>query len=316
MLSNWEGLDSTPSRTSEYVTSRDFPLSPRSVWLASQASATITRSGKNALRKKRFTLVEGSSPFPGYLALSGEVFGARDERLVQYAHVGEIPVLLIEIQSVADDETVRNLEPHVADGHVDLASLRLREERADLERGGLTGLQVANQIGEGQPRVDDVLDDEHVAPLDVHVEVLEDPDDARRLGRPRVAGDRHEVDLAGNGQVPHQVAHEEHRALEDADEQQVLPGVVVRDLFAELGDPTLERLFVDQRLADRALELSLRHAPPSHPARRRSPEPRRPRPRAPRAARPRVANVGSWRRRTRLGSSSRAPRAGRPGATL
>ena len=39
-------------------------------------------------------------------------------------------------------------------------------------------------------------------------------------------------------------------------------------IVAELRDPALQRLLVDQRLADRALELSLRHASPSRPARR------------------------------------------------
>ena len=78
-------------------------------------------------------------------------------------------------------------------------------------------------------------------PLDVDVEVLEDPDDARGVGRRAVARDRHEVDLARDRQVAHQVGHEEDRALEDADEQQVAAGVVGRDLGAELRDPPLER---------------------------------------------------------------------------
>src|SRR5215207_6825933 len=132
-----------------WVTSRSCPLSPRNLSLASQASATITSRGKKALRKKRFTLDEGSSPLRGHLALSGEVFRVRDQRLVQDAHVREVSVLLIEVQSVADDESVRDLEPDVADGHVDLAALRLRQKRADLERGWLAGLQVAHQVGEG-----------------------------------------------------------------------------------------------------------------------------------------------------------------------
>ena len=42
--------------------------------------------------------------------------------------------------------------------------------------------------------------------------------------------------------IAHQVGHEEDRALEDADEQEVAATVVVRDLGAELGDPPVQRL--------------------------------------------------------------------------
>ena len=59
------------------------------------------------------------------------------------------------------------------------------------------------------------------------------PEESRRRA---VAGDRHEVDLAGNRQLAHQVGHEEDGALEDADEQQVAALVVGRDLLAELRD--------------------------------------------------------------------------------
>ena len=80
------------------------------------------------------------------------------------------------------------------------------------------------------------------------------------VGRVAVARDGHEVDLAGHGQVPHQVGHEEDGALEHADQQQVAALVVGRDLGAELGHARGERLPVDQDLADRALELGLAHA--------------------------------------------------------
>ena len=42
-----------------------------------------------------------------------------------------------------------------------------------------------------------------------------------------------------------------HRALEDADEDQVAALVVAADLLAELGDPPLEVLGGDEDLADR-----------------------------------------------------------------
>src|SRR5919198_1948501 len=76
---------------------------------------------------------------------------------------GQVSVALPEIEPVADHEAIRDLEADVADGDVDLAALGLREERADLEARRLARLEVPHQVGEGEPRVDDVLDDEDVA---------------------------------------------------------------------------------------------------------------------------------------------------------
>ena len=60
------------------------------------------------------------------------------------------------------------------------------------------------------------------------VEVLEDPHDAARVGRRAVRGHGHEVDLARDRDLAHEVGQEEHRALEDADEQQVAVRVLPR----------------------------------------------------------------------------------------
>ena len=65
---------------------------------------------------------------------------------------------------------------------VDLAALGLGHQGADLEGGRLAGLEVPQQVLQREPGVDDVLDDQHVAPLDGHVEVLEDPHDAGGVG--------------------------------------------------------------------------------------------------------------------------------------
>ena len=54
-------------------------------------------------------------------------------------------------------------------------------------------------------------------------------------------------------EVAHQVRQEEHRTLEDPDQDQVLAGVVARDLGRELTDPAREVLGRDQDLPDRVV---------------------------------------------------------------
>src|SRR5436190_7740111 len=142
-------------------------------------------SGKSALRKNRFTnpLSAGYQPRfelqrppkGGDRPFSGAL---RHQLRIQYAHVGQVPVSLGEIEPVPDHEPVGDLEADVADGHVDFAPIRLGQESADLQAGRLAGLEVPHQVRECQPRIDDVLDDKDVAALDVDVQVLEDPDHA------------------------------------------------------------------------------------------------------------------------------------------
>ena len=62
--------------------------------------------------------------------------------------------------------------------------------------------------------------------------------------------DRHEVDLARDVEVAHQVGQEEDGALEDADQQQVAPLVVARDLGRHLLDAVLKLVRLDEDLPD------------------------------------------------------------------
>src|SRR3954454_11344572 len=148
----------------------------------------------------------------------------------QRGDVREVAVALGVVEAVADREAVRDLEAGEPQREVDLAPRRLGEQRADLERRRVAGAEVAQQVLQREAGVDDVLDDQDVAALDRRVEVLEDPNDPAGVRLRAVAGDRHEVDLDRDLDLAHQVAEEEHGALEHPDEQQVAVLVVARDL--------------------------------------------------------------------------------------
>src|SRR5439155_25235384 len=152
-------------------------------WASAYTPSGMRSSSRRRLRR-RSEDVTASPARPSEVALLWadlDPFG--HEVVMQNSHVGQISVPLGEIEPVADHEAVRDLEAHVADVHVDLAPLGLRQEGADLEAGRGTGLEVPDEVGECQARVDDVLDHEDVPALDVDVEVLEDPDDPGGVGR-------------------------------------------------------------------------------------------------------------------------------------
>ncbi len=61
-----------------------------------------------------------------------------------------------------------------------------------------------------------------------------------------VGSQRHAIQGVRDGNLAHQVDHENHSAAQDADEQQILAGIIVADLGSQLFDPFLEGFFIDQ----------------------------------------------------------------------
>src|SRR6202035_2264287 len=95
--------------------------------------------------------------------------------------------------------------------------------------GRAPGQQVALQIVEGEPAVDDVLDHQYMAVGQVDVQVLHDADHTRGAGGAAVGGHRHKVHLDREVDGAGQVAHEHERPLEHPDQQGRPPAVVGRD---------------------------------------------------------------------------------------
>src|ERR671916_1641522 len=91
------------------------------------------------------------------------ISGLREDLGLQDADVGEVAVGAGEIESVAHDELVRHLEAEVL--HVELhpPARGLTQKRADLQRGRPAREQGPANVGEGEPRVYYVLDDQDVA---------------------------------------------------------------------------------------------------------------------------------------------------------
>ena len=82
------------------------------------------------------------------------------------------------------------------------------------------------------------------------VEVLEDAHDAGGVGRRAVGGDRHEVDLARDVELAHEVGRKKTAPLSTPMSSRSRPLVVARDLGAELADAVLQLVGLDEDLAD------------------------------------------------------------------
>src|ERR1039458_902405 len=140
------------------------------------------RIGKAALLKKR--LIASSWGFWRRLKLWSPVpqrtMGGRGFRRLRCPHRSvrswyltlqdrderQVAMALGIVEPVADDEAIGDLEADVAGRKVHLAPLGLGQQRAHLERARIARAEVAHQVLQGQARIDDVLDDQHVAVFD------------------------------------------------------------------------------------------------------------------------------------------------------
>src|SRR5437870_1918298 len=101
------------------------------------------------------------------------------------------------------------------------------------------------QVGQRQPRIDDVLDDHDIAPLDAAVEILENLHLAGRLGTRSVARDRHEVERRRSGKLPREIRQEDECALQDADKMDAV-WMVAMNLLRDGADAMLNVIGGDE----------------------------------------------------------------------
>src|SRR5690625_1000405 len=162
----------------------------------------------------------------------------------------QVAVLLSVVEAIADHELVRDIEPDITYVDAHLLRLGFPQQGTDLDRCGTPRTEVGDQPRQREPGVDDVFDDEYVAPADVVVEILEDAYDPGRHRARAVRRDRHPVHLDVTVDRPNEVGHDHHRALEHADEEQILALVVGRDALGELAEPGPDLVLAIQRLVE------------------------------------------------------------------
>src|SRR6266576_6460086 len=100
--------------------------------------------------------------------------------ILQYRYEWQVAVALGEVEPVADDKVIGDLETKIIDIDVLFAPLKFIEQRHQLNTGGATRFEICQQVGKGQTSVNDVLDYEYVATFYGHVQILHYADFAGR----------------------------------------------------------------------------------------------------------------------------------------
>src|SRR5581483_3931645 len=141
-----------------------------------------------------------------YLGLSWRLCGFHG--LLQDTDVAQVAVILREIESIAYDEFVGDLETDIR--HLDraLSAIGLIQQGRDAQRFGAALFQYVDQVVQRDAAVDDVFDDENVMAFNGYVEVLRHFHLAGGRLVPAVAGDAHELDTSGRFDGPRQIGEE------------------------------------------------------------------------------------------------------------
>jgi hypothetical protein len=83
---------------------------------------------------------------PGAKGLGAPIDGG-----LEHTHSAEAAIGLRIIKAVTHHKIVGDIKPQVVDGHIDLHSLGLAQQRGNPDRGRLSTVEVLQQPGQGQP---------------------------------------------------------------------------------------------------------------------------------------------------------------------
>ena len=158
----------------------------------------------------------------------------------QHADIRQVAVVVGIVESVADNELVRDREAAKIGLQALTVAILLVEEGDRGDAGGVARGEELAQIFHRQAGVDDVLDDDDMAAGDVVVEILDQAHDTGGLVVQAIAGDCDEIHVDRAVHAAAEIDVEKGRALEHADEHgplvAILGGQLTGELFHARGD--------------------------------------------------------------------------------
>jgi hypothetical protein len=156
------------------------------------------------------------------------------------ADVFEIPVSFRVVQPVTYDEFVGNREADVIALDRFQPTRRFIEQSGQTERFRTALAKNPQEVGGREAGVENVLDQDHVEPRDVIVQILEHAHLARGIFRLSVARDGDEIDRSLQINFAGQIGKKETSALEHANQMNPLALEISRDLAGDCADTFLD----------------------------------------------------------------------------
>src|SRR5262245_13882729 len=174
--------------------------------------------------------------------------------LLQNAHVGQVSVPLSRVHAVTDHEFVPDRPSLVVHRYGDLPARGLVEQRCHLDARRATGFEEVEDEFHAPARIHDTLAQHEVPAADVAPQVHDQLHVAARHRAGAIGRHRKEVHLEVDRRGAGEIRLEHAGALQDPDEQRVLPGKVPSQLEPHLAHALLDLAGREQH-SDRGLRV-------------------------------------------------------------
>src|SRR5258706_5389108 len=134
-----------------------------------------------------------------------------------YTNERQIAIQLIEVQTVAKDEFIGDIEAEIVNRNIDAPTAWLAEQRTDFETRWVAGQQNAPQISKGVAAVHDVLDYEQMLALHILPQIHVDAHYTGRLpDMLTVTGHCHKIEGVRHRDLAGEIAQEDDAAFQHA----------------------------------------------------------------------------------------------------
>src|ERR1700753_1256873 len=166
---------------------------------------------------------------------------------MEYTDVWKVTKALLVIHSVTNDKMVGNGETYIIGVDFFQTPRRLIQAGCDFQALRFVLLQQLSQKHQGQARIQDVLDQDHVSSPDRSVQILNQSYRAAGLD-PFVAGNSYKIERGFNRNTSCQVRQKNGRPFQDTNQQNSLTGEVMAYLRADFRHPGSDLFAPEQHL--------------------------------------------------------------------
>jgi hypothetical protein len=154
-------------------------------------------------------------------------------RSPQYPQVWKIPIALRIVQSISDDETIRDSEPHVVHRDIFHALPFFQQKSANSNGGGMTRRKTIENVSQREPGINNVLHDQDVLPFNWRLQILEKANDPATLRARPVTRDGDEINLCREANLPKEVRKKDDCTFEYTEKNERTTMIVTRYLRAQ-----------------------------------------------------------------------------------
>jgi hypothetical protein len=167
-------------------------------------------------------------------------------RFVESFDKREMAIVVVVVQSVTNDECVRDFETEKVRFHFDFRSAFFHEKCNSSNAGWLAALKCRDQFLHRVSSVENVIENQDIAVSNIRQQSQLDSQFSRLGCRASITGRLNDSDTMRHVDGSDKICHKQHATGESTDHRQILPPVKVRNFGAKRMNTLLDFMLFDQ----------------------------------------------------------------------